>query len=129
MRRAAWPRFALGVLSILTGCATSSSVYQPELGRDEVRTVVHSHFRAISACYEEAIDARPGAMGKVMAEWDIEPDGSVRNVRLSEVDPSLEAIRPCLTKEIASWKFPQSTSKDESGVKYPFIFDERRPLR
>lgn len=121
--------FAYAALAVsLAGCA-SQSVYQPELGRTEVRTIVHSHFRAVSACYEEAIDARPGAMGKVMAEWDIEPDGSVQNVRLSEVDPSLEAIRPCLTKEIATWKFPQSTSKDESAVKYPFIFDERRPLR
>ena len=114
--------FALG------GCA-SSSVYQPELGRDEIRTVVRSHFRAVSACYGEAIDARPGAMGKAMAEWDIEPDGSVLNARLSAVDPSLEAIRPCLVREIGSWKFPPSSSKDESAVKYPFIFDERQPLR
>ena len=114
---------------LLAACATSPSAYQPELGRDEIRVVVRSHFRAVSACYEEAIDARPGAMGKVMAEWEISPDGSVHGVSLSEVDPSLEAIRPCLTKEIDSWKFPTSTAKDETTVKYPFIFDERVPLK
>lgn len=120
--------FALSSVVVLASCSTES-VYQPELGRTEIRTIVHSHFRAVSACYEEAIDARPGAMGKVMAEWDITPNGAVHDVRLTEVDPSLEAIKPCLTKEIASWKFPPSTSKDEATVKYPFFFDERRPLR
>jgi hypothetical protein len=116
------------VFCILSGCATQS-VYQPELGRDEIRGVVRSHFRAVSACYEQAIDARPGAMGKVMAEWDISPDGSSHNISFSEVDPSLEAIKPCLSREIASWKFPPSTAKDETSVKYPFFFDERRPLK
>jgi hypothetical protein len=114
----------------LSGCATSTqSVYQPEFNRDEIRAVVRTHFREVSACYEEAIDARPGAMGRVVADWDISPDGSVHNVSFSEVDPSLEAIKPCLSKEIATWKFPSSTAKDETGVKYPFVFDERVPLK
>lgn len=114
---------------LLAGCATSSSVYQPELGREEIRAVVRAHFKQISACYEEAIDARPGAMGRVMAEWDINPDGSVANAHLSDVDSSLEAIRPCLVREISSWKFAPSTSPDVSSVKYPLIFDERKPLK
>jgi hypothetical protein len=110
------------------GCATQS-VYQPELDRDSIRVVVRQHFKAVSSCYEEAIDARPGAMGKVMAEWDISPDGSVHDVRLTEIDPSLEAIRLCLTGEISKWKFATSTAKDVTAVKYPFMFDERRPLK
>lgn len=114
---------------LLGGCATANSAYQPELGRDSIRAVVRSHFRAVSACYEIAIDARPGAMGKVMADWDITPDGRVQGAHLSDVDPTLEAIRPCLEKEISGWTFPQSTAKDVTSVHYPFIFDERRPLR
>jgi hypothetical protein len=131
---------AAGLVGGLSGCATqsvsssaspsgSSSASRAELGRDTIRAVVHAHFRAVSACYEEAIDARPGAMGKVMAEWDISPDGSVGHVVFSEVDPTLEAIKPCLSKEIATWKFPPSSAADETTVKYPFFFDERIPLR
>lgn len=112
----------------LASCA-SKSVYEPELGRDTIRDVVHSHIRAVSLCYEGAIDARPGAMGKVVGDWDITPDGAVQNVKLDEVDPTLEAIRPCLIKEISGWRFPRSTAKDVTNVRYPFIFDERRPLR
>ncbi len=126
---------ALGLASALSsGCATTattatSGVYQQELDRDSIRNVVREHFRAVSTCYEGAIDERPGAMGKVMAEWDITPDGNVLNAHLNEVDPSLEAIRPCLVGEISKWKFASSTAKDVTTVKYPFIFDERMPLK
>lgn len=115
---------------IVAGCATSahSGVYQAELDRDSIRVVVREHFRAVSTCYEGAIDERPGAMGKVMAEWDITPDGAVQSAHLTEVDPSLESIRTCLVAEISKWKFPASTAKDVTTVKYPFIFDERKPL-
>ncbi len=119
----------LTAVFLASGCASTTSVYDPELGRDTIRAVVHSHFKKVSLCYESAIDARPGAMGKVVAEWDITPEGRVQNVALTEVDPSLEAIKPCLAQEIASWTFPTSTAKDVTAVKYPFFFDERVPLK
>jgi hypothetical protein len=123
------------IVEASSGCTTAASSgvyqgeYQAELDRDSIRQVVRQHFRAVSKCYEGAIDERPGAMGKVMAEWDIAPDGAVSNAHLNEVDPSLEALRPCLVSEISKWKFPASTAKDVTTVKYPFIFDERRPLK
>ena len=116
------------VLLTFSGCA-SKSVYEPELGRDTIREVVHQNIRAVSRCYEDAIDERPGAMGKVLAIWDITPEGKVQNVQLTDVDPTLEAIRPCLTAEISKWKFPTSTAKDITNVRYPFMFDERVKLR
>lgn len=120
-------------ISILSACATSgapsNSAVSQAADREAIRVVVHQHIRAVSACYEEAIDARPGAMGKVLAEWDLDPSGGVHAVRVSEVDPSLEAIKPCLSREIASWTFPSGLVRETATVKYPFMFDERRPLR
>lgn len=111
-----------------SSCA-SKSVYQPELGREEIARVVHQHSRAVSVCYEEAIDARPGAMGKVVADFDITPDGLVQSAKLTDVDPTLEAIRPCLVGEISKWRFAPSTARDVTNVRYPFMFDERVPFK
>ncbi len=113
---------------VVAGCA-SATVYQPELGREEIQKVVRNHMRSVSSCYEEAIDARPGAMGKVVADFDITPAGAVQDAKLTDVDPTLEAIRPCLIGEISKWKFAPSTARDITNVRYPFMFDERVPFK
>lgn len=121
----------LSMTVVLAGCASTSSnaTYAPEADRETIRRVVASHNRAVSACYEQTIDVRPGAMGKVLADWDIKGDGTVTNVTLPEIDPSMVDIRDCLMREISSWKFPASGGPDLVNVRYPFFFDERAPVR
>lgn len=100
--------------------------FSSSVNRDAIKAVVLSHQAAISACYEDAIEKRPGAMGKVIAKWDIIPDGTVRNASLREVDPSMTDIEPCLIHEIGTWKFEVLQSGDVREIHYPFHFDERR---
>jgi hypothetical protein len=87
--------------------------------------VVHQHFREVEKCYVDIIETRPGAEGKVVMSWDIQPDGRVANAALTEANRKIEGIGPCLAKAISEWRFPR-LSPDEVvvSVNYPFFFSE-----
>jgi len=93
--------------------------------REGIKQVVHQHFHEIERCYVDIIEARPGAEGKVVMSWEIQPDGQVANVALSEANHKIEGIGPCLVKAISAWRFPRLNS-DEAAVtvNYPFFFSE-----
>lgn len=113
----------------LAGCATGSqSANGGTFDKESIRSVVHSRTGAYMACYEGAIDVRPGAIGKVLTTWDIGSDGGVSNVQFVEVDPTIVDIKPCLQREISALKFSPTGSNEPVEVRYPFYFDERQSM-
>ena len=127
-------RFVKGLLVFViyaaSSCATSTkTVYDPQADREGIKQVVQPRLKDLRECYEMAIDAYPGAEGKVMADWDIAKDGSVANLKFSEFDKTLEGGRACLMERISSWRFPKPSSDEAVSVKYPFIFSERASFK
>jgi hypothetical protein len=112
------------VLLSLSGCA-SKSVYEPVADREGIKLVVHEHFGELEHCYLRAIDSRPGAEGKVVMSWEIQPDGRVANAHVQEASTKIETIGPCLVKKIGKWNFPKLSPEEVSvAVTYPFFFSE-----
>lgn len=112
----------------LAGCASGSKTAGGTFDKESIRSVVHSRTGAYMACYEGAIDVRPGAIGKVLTTWDIGSDGGVSNVQFVEVDPTIVDIKPCLQREISALKFSPTGSNEPVEVRYPFYFDERQSM-
>lgn len=121
---------------VLASCASqpkTPGVAGSETVRPEyIREVVKGRAARFSACYEAAIDKRPGAMGKARVTWDIDSDGDVKNAKLVEVDPSMVDIEECLIHEVSELRFDRSKLFQENAeatdlveVSYPFYFDER----
>ena len=135
MRLAAheFPRSAVTTLlfmSALVAC-TANSVYQPVADREGIKRVIHGHRQEVEACYEKAIEARPGAEGKVVISWDIGPDGHVvaSSVSTVKVDAKIAHISPCLESAVQGWSFPRLSEEElEVGVKFPFFFSENGRL-
>lgn len=128
---------AVALASALSSCASHSKTpgvaESGSVKPDYLREVVKSRASRYSACYEAAIDKRPGAMGKARVTWDIDGDGDVKNARLVEVDPSLTDIEECLIHEVSELHFDRSKMFREDAVaseivevSYPFFFDERQ---
>ena len=113
----------LGLLG-LTGCSIAS-VSDPKVDRDSIRSVVREHFGEVEKCYLKAIEERPGASGKVVVTWEINPEGAVVSKAIKEADPKITAIEPCLLTTIQGWSFPK-LDKDSGtvSVNYPFFFSE-----
>lgn len=130
------PRFTVlgfSCLSVflLAACATKPppNVYQLEADREGIRKTIQPRLRELQPCYEMAIDAYPGAEGKVLAQFDIAGDGAVKDLEFVEFHKSLEGGRICMMDTIKKWKFPKPAAQEEITVKYPFIFSERFGLR
>jgi hypothetical protein len=108
----------------VSSCATKS-VYEPVADREGIKLVVREHFGELEHCYLHAIDARPGAEGKVVMSWDVQPDGRVANARVQESSKKMDVIGPCLISRIEKWNFPKLSEEEISvGVTYPFYFSE-----
>ncbi len=115
----------------LSSCATHSVGEPggaPPVNRERIRQVIASHQSEIGACYEGAIDVRPGAMGKVVIAFDIIGDGSATNITYPQIDPSLGEIKTCLSDVFSKMKF-DPTNGQVVDVSYPLFFDERLPNR
>lgn len=116
---------AVASLALVSCASKPPNVYQLEADREGIRKTIQPKLRDLTPCYEMAIDAYPGAEGKVLAQWDLGDDGSVRDLDFVEFDKSLEGGRICMLDTIKRWKFPKPSSQETITVKYPFVFSER----
>jgi len=105
--------------------ACQSVTYEPQADRQGIKEVVGTHFHEVENCYLKAIEDRPGASGKVLVSWDIEPDGHVSKARVISAGAKIAGIGDCLITAITAWTFPR-LSKEELTVtvNYPFYFSE-----
>lgn len=110
----------------LASCAHKPpNVYQLEADREGIKKTIQPHLKDLRPCYEMAIDAYPGAEGKVLAEFEIGDDGSMKDLKYVEFDKTLEGGRICMMDTMKKWKFPKPSSQEVVTVKYPFVFSER----
>jgi hypothetical protein len=120
--------FVIAVSSfIVSACAHKQppNVYQLEADREGIKKSIQPHLKELRPCYEMAIDAYPGAEGKVLAEFEIADDGSMKDLNFVEFHKSLEGGRICMMDTMKKWTFPKPSSNEVVTVKYPFFFSER----
>ncbi len=80
------------------------------------------HKEHIKQCVELQRSSRPGAVGRVTVHWLIEPDGTVRDIKVIDADSTNRVMADCLTKEIKTWRFPSTPSGKPVPVDFPFKF-------
>ncbi len=125
-------RLAVGLLALGSVSCQLISVGEGRQASDDNQTnrqviagVVRSHAKEIEACYLQAIEARPGAAGRVLMSWDVAPDGKVTDATVKEAAPKITVIGDCLVGQVKSWTFPRISADDASvTVNYPFYFSE-----
>ncbi len=124
-------RYSIALIAlVVSACASKPpNVYQIAADREGVKKTIQPRLKELTPCYEMAIDAYPGAEGKVMAQFDIGDNGAVKDLKFIEFDKTLEGGRICMMDAIGKWKFPKPSSEESVTVKYPFIFNERLSFR
>lgn len=118
--RTRWILWLLG----LSACQTVD-VYEPVTDREGIKRVIEQHRPEVVRCYHEAIEARPGAEGKVVMAWEIQPDGRTSAVTVKSTDQKIQHISLCLSRVIGAWTFPPLAKEEVTvNVSYPFFFSE-----
>ena len=119
---------ALFAATLVTAVLTSSCVSKPAVDTAEVRKGIYAsvsaHMKDFESCYLKAIDASPGARGKLVANWQVNDFGLPLFVTVKESDPSLKAAEPCVVAVLTFMTFPKAPKGEEIDVIYPFYFSE-----
>lgn len=88
---------------------------------DEITKVIRSNLGQMKACY----DAEAGAAGtgKAIVTLDIDPSGTVANVRVDAPANFADTKVPsCIGARAKGWAFPAFTAKERRHFTYPLVF-------
>ncbi|TNF37359.1 MAG: hypothetical protein EP329_03325 [Deltaproteobacteria bacterium] len=89
--------------------------------KGEVSTVVRRQQRAVQACYEQRLAARPDLAGSLTVSWTIQPDGSVGSASAVADTLGDASFSACVLRVVQRMKFP----KPKGGVcviRWPYVF-------
>jgi hypothetical protein len=94
------------------------------MSREAVLKVVNTHLGEIQDCYERELLHNPGISGKILMEWLIELDGTVRyaKVKFTNIGHSSD-LHSCLQAQVVTWNFPRPKGGEEVLVTFPFLFE------
>ena len=67
--------------------------------------VVWAHLGQIRDCYEQLRSRRPKAKGSIWVAWQIELDGSVGSVRITDSTFDDGAIEACIRSAVSTWRY------------------------
>ncbi len=93
------------------------------LSMGEIDKVVRGKQGLLKACYQRELNRSPGIGGKLVVNFVIAADGTVKSSRVSADKSTLRnaAVEACVKSQIARLKFP---AKGGGVVNYPFVFSQ-----
>ena len=97
----------------------------PTVGlQKDVRATIRQHLKEFKDCYQNRVKTKSDlANGKIVLQWDIETDGSVKTVNISQSAVHDEVVENCLMTQLKALKFKALPSGVErTQVRYPFVF-------
>jgi hypothetical protein len=94
------------------------------MSREAVLKVVNAHLDEVRDCYERELLHNPGISGKILMEWLIQLDGTVRyaKVKFTNIGHSSD-LHGCIEAQVVTWNFPRPKGGQEVMVTFPFLFE------
>ena len=83
---------------------------------------VRSKQSALRGCVSRQRAADPGASGRVVMGWRIQPDGSPTAIRVKTAEHRGSVMAQCLTQVIGTMRFPRYGGPPMSEIEFPFDF-------
>lgn len=111
-----------GLPTVRLGTPSTAIPKSGELSGELVRRQLRRHIREIKACYEPLMVGRAPLHGKLVLEWTIALDGTVKAAKLasSTFTPPAGLIS-CVLGKVRSWRYPRPAPR-AIVVRYPFLF-------
>jgi len=88
--------------------------------RRSIGDYIRNHTRDIRNCYETRLLERKTLQGKLVARFDIGPDGRV--IGASAEGMGDRELSLCIVKLVRSWEFEPPQSGGKLRVGYPWVF-------
>lgn len=89
--------------------------------KDNISDVVKKKASALRNCYERQLLADPALAGKIVMQWKVGLDGSVKDARMNSSTMKNEKVEKCMARVIERMRF----DKPDGGIcviEFPFSF-------
>ena len=97
----------------------------PKLGdfcdKADIRRVVNAKQAAIRYCFEKELQSNPSLGGKIIAQWNVMMDGSVKNGSISSSSMNNSSVEGCIVRVIERMRFA-TPNGGICVINYPFVF-------
>jgi TonB family protein len=90
------------------------------LEAEEIQDVVRASFGSFRGCYEARLAQDPAAEGRIMLDFQIDPDGHVSNMKAVAESASIASMEACMADAAKNFVFPAAAQS--TTVKYPIMF-------
>ncbi len=92
------------------------------LPKEHIQAVIRSKVPDVRRCYEAALDAGAGPEGKLVVQFVIGPDGSVRSVDAKTDSMGRPDLASCVFAAVRMMRFSRPLGGGTVIVNYPFVF-------
>ncbi|MBL9100665.1 MAG: energy transducer TonB [Myxococcales bacterium] len=100
----------------------AKSTVEGPLDKDIIRRVVRAHINEIRRCYNQGLALEPTLAGRVVVEFTVRGDGSVRDSAVTSSTINDADVDACIAAAARRWRFPRPERDEPVTVAYPFVF-------
>jgi len=98
------------------------------LTAETVRRVIWVHINQIRYCYQQALFKQPTLAGRMLVNFQINPQGQVLELSVRESTLESPQLIACVSDAMRAWEFPPTPSYDGiTEINYPFLLRPRIP--
>jgi hypothetical protein len=98
------------------------------LSAEVVRRVIWVHINQIRYCYQQALFKQPTLAGRLVMNFQINPEGQVLDLMVRETTLQSPQLLSCITETMRTWEFPRTPSyAGIIEINYPFLLRPRVP--
>jgi outer membrane biosynthesis protein TonB len=112
-----------GSASMVIEETSTSAEPEPPAPQGEERTqigeYVRSHTDDVRDCYAKRLQERPTLQGKLIARFDIGPNGKVIGATADGIGDS--GLVACVVAVVRKWEFEKPVSGGKLRIKFPFV--------
>jgi hypothetical protein len=101
------------------------------LSKEEIIEVIDKNSETTDECIAEVERKDPKAKGKIVINFEVEPDGKITSAEIVSEKSSFknDTAAQCLVGKIKNWRFPVLHNDDALEIKFPFEFGEDAALK
>ncbi len=97
---------------------------------NQVKNTITKKNIEIRTCYNSFLESKPELVsGRLIVDWQVNPDGSVKNAELVRSQINSPKLASCLISKINSWSFPPPPSGRATYVAHTFLFKTQEEVK
>jgi hypothetical protein len=96
------------------------------LTKEEIVEIIDRNADDTDSCIDEAERRDPKAKGKIVINFEVEPNGQISEAHVVSEKSSYKdtTAAKCLVSKVKTWRFPVLHNADALEIKFPFEFGE-----